>query len=94
MPTVAIAPKEDLPLKRQLASGMSLLATILLIVTMINLGPSIVFAAGLPDNLVTNPSLEEKVGADGLPPGWGKVLFQSGRGLSGFDRRRRPHWQE
>ncbi len=61
MPTVAIAPKEDLPLKRQLASGMSLLATILLIVTMINLGPSIVFAAGLPDNLVTNPSLEEKV---------------------------------
>ena len=29
-------------------------------------------AVDLPPNLVTNPSVEDEVGTDGLPPGWGK----------------------
>src|SRR5690349_20334712 len=38
------------------------------------LGVTIASATDLPANLVTNPSLEDQVPADGLPPGWGNFF--------------------
>jgi hypothetical protein len=58
-------------LKRQVAACSSPFTAILLIVALVELRVATVAAADLPTNLVTNPSLEEEVARDGLPPGWG-----------------------
>ena len=49
----------------------ALKAALVLLVAHVELGGTPGSAANLPTNLVTNPSLEEMVSAEGLPPGWG-----------------------
>lgn len=61
--------------ERALPTHILLFTALVLIVFLMSRNQGPAAAAELPTNLVTNPSLEEGVAADGLPPGWG--LFYS-----------------